>query len=124
MEGLTPTGGLSQYPFVGTVPVRGQSRLVGTQRQAGRDYPAAADGLVDDVDAVVLAIRPGHAQEQGQPAPEPEPPLFGEAPLEDEAVSFAPKIPALLLRNAVQKHLKVRPDTSRKLYARPLGHPP
>jgi hypothetical protein len=102
-------------------PVRTES--VRDQGQAWRDDPLAAD-LVDDIDAVVLPIRPGDAEEEREPPPEAEPPLLGKPRLEDELVPQAPKITTLLLRDAVEKDLKVRPDTSRKLHARSFGHPP
>ena len=105
---------------MGTVPIGGQS-LLEDQRQPGGDNPAAPR-VVDHVDAVVLAIGPGDAEEEGQPPPEPQAPLLGELGSEDELVSLAPKITTLLLRHAVQEDLKVRPDTSRKLHARSFGH--
>ena len=101
-----------------------KGRLVGDERQPRGDDAAAAGGLEEDVDAVVLAVRAGDAEEQRQPAPEAEPALLREPCLEDELVSLAAKIAPLLLRDAVQENLKVRPDTSRKLHARPFAHPP
>jgi len=107
---------------MGTVPIGGQS-LLEDQRQPGGDNPSPAR-FVDDVDAVVLPVRPCDAEEEREPAPEPEPPLLGEPRLEDELVAQAPKITTFLLRDAVNEDLKVRPDTSRKLDTRSFAHPP
>ena len=101
----------------------GWARLIRNQRQPRRDNPPTA-GLVDDINAVVLPIRPGDAEEEREPAPEAEPPLLGQPRLEDELVPQAPKITTLLLGDAVEEDLKVRPDTSRKLHARLFAHPP
>ena len=105
----------------GTRPV--WARSIFNQRQSRRDNPPTA-GVVDDIDAVVLSIRSGDAEEEREPAPEAEPPLLGQPHLEDEFVPQAPKITTFLLRNAVEEDLKVRPDTSRKLHARLFAHPP
>ena len=102
--------------------MRGQS-LLKDQRQPGRDNPSPAR-VVDDVDAVVLPVRPCDAEEEREPAPEAEPPLLGQPRLEDELVAQAPKVTTFLLRDAVDEDLKVRPDTSRKLHARSFAHPP
>ena len=107
---------------MGTVPIRGQS-LLNDQRQPGGDNPASAH-VVDDVDAVVLPVRPRDAEEEREPAQEAEPPLLGEPRLEDELVAQATKITTFLLRDAVDEDLKVRPDTSRKLDTRSFAHPP
>jgi hypothetical protein len=107
---------------MGTVPVWGQS-LLKRQRQPGGDNPSPAH-VVDDIDAVVLAVRPCDAEEEREPAPEAEPPLLGQPRLEDELVAQAPKITTFLLRDAVDEDLKVRPDTSRKLDTRSFAHPP
>ena len=63
---------------------------------ARRDDPPAV-ALVDDVDAVVLAVGAGDAEEEREPAPEAEPPLAGERPLEDELVALAAEVPPGLL---------------------------
>jgi len=102
--------------------MRGQS-LLKDQRQPGGDNPAAAS-VVDDVDAVVLPVRPCDAEEEREPAPEAESPLLGEPRLENELVAQAPKITTFLLGDTVDEDLKVRPDTSRKLDTRSFAHPP
>jgi len=108
-------------PGTGTRPV--ETRSVRSQGQAGRDHSAAVRP-VDHVDAVVLPIRSGDAEEEREPTPETEPALSGQPPLEDKLVPLAPKITTLLLGDSVEENLKVRPDTSRKLHARSFAHPP
>jgi len=93
------------------------------QRQPRCDYPLTVD-VIDDVDAVVLSVRPCDAEEEREPPPEPELALLGKSPLEEKLVTQAPKITTFLLRDAVEEDPKVRPDTSRKLHARSLAHPP
>jgi len=108
-------------PGRATGPVETPS--VRNEGQAGRDHSPAV-GPVDHVDAVVLPIRPGNAEEEREPTPETEPALSGQPPLEDKLVALAPKITTLLLGDSVEENLKVRPDTSRKLHARSFAHPP
>ena len=108
-------------PGKGTRPV--ETRSVRSQGQAGRDDPPPVRA-VHHVDAVVLPIRPGDPEEEREPTPETEPALSGQPPLEDKLVALAPKITTLLLRDAIEEDLKVRPDTSRKLDARSFAHPP
>jgi hypothetical protein len=108
-------------PGTGTRPV--VTRSVRNEGQAGRDHSPAIRA-VHHVDAVVLPIRAGNAEEEGEPTPETEPALPGQPPLEDKLVALAPKITTLLLGDSVEEDLKVRPDTSRKLHARSFAHPP
>ena len=79
--------------------------------------------LVDDVDAVVLPVRAGDAEEDRQPAPEPEAPLPGERPVEDELVPLPPEVPTGLLADAVHEDLEALAYPRREFYMRPLGHP-
>jgi hypothetical protein len=65
----------------------------------------AAVHLVDDVHAVVLPVRACDAEEEREPAPETEPALPGELPLEEELVPLTPEIVTLLLAHAVEKDL-------------------
>lgn len=74
---------------------------------------APTGGLVDHVDAVVLAVGACDAEEERQPAPEAEPPLAGELSLEDELVALAPKVTSRLLANAVQIDLVVIAEAGR-----------
>jgi hypothetical protein len=76
-----------------------------TKRSSGTACGAAV--LVDDVDAVVLPVRAGDAEEEREPTPEAEPALARERALEDERVPFAPKVLPRLLQNAVEIHLKL-----------------
>ena len=108
-------------PGTGTRPAETES--VRNQRKAGRDDSPALRA-VDHVDAVVLPVRPGHAEEEREPTPETEPALLGQPTPEDQLVALAPKITTLLLGDAVEEDLKVRPDPSRKLHARSFAHPP
>jgi hypothetical protein len=108
-------------PGTGTRPV--ETGSVRNQAQAGRDDSPAVHA-VDHVDTVVLPVRPGHAKEKREPTPETEPALLGQPTPEDQLVALAPKITTLLLGDAVEEDLKVRPDTSRKLHARSFAHPP
>ena len=62
----------------------------GSGHQPRRD-DAASVRLVDDVDGVVLAVRPGDASEEGEPAPEAEPPLARERAGEHERAPGAPR---------------------------------
>ena len=73
--------------------------------------PAVA--LVDDVDAVVLPVGAGDAEEEREPAPEAEPPFARQPPLEDELVALAPEVPAGLLDDAVDEHLEALADAGR-----------
>ena len=102
--------------------MRGQS-LRRDQRQPRGDHPSPPY-VVDDVDAVVLPVRPGDTEKERQPPPEAEATFFGEAALENQLVPQAPKITTFLLRDAVEEDLKVRPHTSRKLHPRSFAHPP
>jgi hypothetical protein len=69
--------------------------------------------LIDDVDAVVLAIGPGDAEEEGEPAPEAEPPLAGKRPLEDKLIARAAEVLARLLAHTIQEDLVLVSQTSR-----------
>jgi hypothetical protein len=73
--------------------------------------PAA--GLVDDVDAVVLAIGSGDAQEEREPAPKAKAALVGQAPFEHELVALAAKVLSRVLADAVQEDLVVVPQPGR-----------
>ena len=75
------------------------------QRQAGRDDPPTA-ALVDHVDAVVLPVGAGHAEEEREPAPEAELPFTRERPLEDELASLPPEVLPWLLDDAVGRRLR------------------
>ena len=79
----TPRHGLGVAAVGGKVYVIGGGTSPGSRsarrtslwrfdRQAGHDVAAAA-GLVDEVDAVVLAVRAGDPEEEREPAPEAEP---------------------------------------------------
>lgn len=82
---------------------------------------APACGLVDDVDAVVLAVGPRDTEEEREPAPEAEPALAGEAPFEDELVALAAKVLSGVLPDTVQEYLEVFAEPGWKLYARPFS---
>src|SRR2546423_2964575 len=86
--------------------------VLGPQRQLRCNRAAAVD-LVDHVDAVVLAVGPGDAEEEGEPAPEPEAPLAGEASLEDELAAFAAEVSAGLLADAVDVDLELLAQPAR-----------
>ena len=75
-------------------------RLTGPERKLARDYPLPA-AAVHDVDRVVLAVRAGDSEEEGEPAPEAEPALLGQRSFENERVSFHLEIPSFTLWNAV-----------------------
>src|SRR5438067_13388487 len=92
----------------------------GGNRKTRRDDPAAA-GLVDDVNTIVLAVRPCDTEKEGEPAPEAQPPLLREPVREDELVPAPHEISPFLLPDPVQEHLVAIPDSGRKSYAR-LGH--
>jgi hypothetical protein len=89
-------------PGTGTRPVETES--VRNQGEAGGDDSPAVRA-VDNIDAVVLPVRPGHAEEEREPTPETERALLRQPPLEDELVPLAPKITTLLLGDAVEEDL-------------------
>ena len=76
------------------------SRPNRAERKLARDHAVAATP-VHDVDGVVLPVRAGDSEEEREPAPEAQPALLGQRPLEHEGVSFDLVIRSLVLRNAV-----------------------
>lgn len=104
--------------------LRGQVKpLLGHEREARRDHPLRANA-VDDIDAVVLAIRARDPEEERQPPPEAEAPFLRELLLEDELVAFAPKITTWTLQDTVQVDLELARRARRKFDPRSPGHPP
>src|SRR5205807_1102905 len=55
-------------PRAGLEERRRRARLVGDEPEAGLDHPAPVP-LVDDVDRLVLAVRPGDPEPHRRPAP-------------------------------------------------------
>src|SRR4029453_13671427 len=84
------------------------------------DSPAA--GLVDDVHAVVLPVGTRHAEEHREPAPEAEPALPRQPPVEDELVALAAEVAPRLLEDAVHEDLERVAYAGREFHARPFSH--
>src|SRR5581483_2968804 len=77
--------------------------------------------LVDHVDTVVLLVRAGDAEEEGCPAPEPEPALTRERAPEDEFGAVTLVVHPLALAHSVHVDLDRTDGSDGKLHAR-LGH--
>ena len=78
---------------------------------------------MDDVDAVVLPVGAGDAQEEREPAPEAELPLTGQAAVEDELAAYTVVVLPGLLDDAVDEDLDGLAYTGWKFDARAFGHP-
>src|SRR5438067_4595376 len=94
--------------------------LASSNRQPGHHH-APPGRFVDDVNTIVLPVRSGDPEKEGQPAPEAERALLREGPLEHEVVTDSAVVDAPLLQHAVYVHLEPVSDTRRKLDAR-LDH--
>src|SRR5215210_8420270 len=77
------------------------------RRQAAR-HQASSAHLVDDVDGVVLAVGPREADEDGEPADEPEAALLRERAVEDELAPAHVEVSPPFLLHAVDVDLQWR----------------
>ena len=92
--------------------------LVLNDRQARGHEPPAAH-VVDDIDTIVLPVRPCDPEKEGCPAPEAELSLPCQAAAEHDLARLrATKSSALLLTDAVYVHLERGTDPSRQGHAR------
>src|SRR5262245_4171117 len=91
--------------------------LVRSDRQAsGHDPPAVH--VVDDIDTIVLPVRPRDTEKEGGPAPEAELSLLRQRAPEEELAAIADEVGALLLAHAVYVHLVRGTDATRQAHPR------
>src|SRR4029453_19195991 len=69
-------------------------------------HQASPVHLVEDVDGVVLAVGPGEAEEDREPAEESQPALLGERAAEDQLAAAQLEVPPSLLANALHVDLE------------------
>src|SRR5579862_774274 len=89
--------------------------------ETGLDHASAA-ARVDDVDGLVLAVRPRDPEPHRGPAPEAELPLFGERAGEDERSALQSEVASGLLADAVDVDLELLRDVGWQFNPRLLGH--
>src|SRR5688572_18859266 len=97
--------------------------LIGTVRggrpldvEPGHEADLAAGRRVLDVDAVVLAIRPGDPEEHQRPPKDPDPALLGQRPFEFEPAGAQDVVVALVLLDAVHPDTQRGPRATRKIH--------
>ena len=100
-----------------------RSGLVRLGLETGLDH-APAVALVDEVDCLVLAVRPRDPEPHRRPAPEAEPPFLRDRTREDERPALHFEVLAAALAHAADVHLERRRDVDRQFDPRALGHAP
>src|SRR5436190_7284531 len=95
--------------------------LVLDDRQASGHDPPVAYG-VDDIDTIVLPVRPRDTEKEGRPAPEAELSLLRQRAPEEELAPLADEVDPLLLADAVHVHLVGGTDPSRQGHPGTHGH--
>jgi len=96
-------------------------RLRADDRQARGHEPPAAH-FVDDIDTIVLPVRTGDTEKEGEPAPEAELPLLRHRSLKDENAPFTLVVAPLLLGHAVHEYLERLSDVGGKMDSGFDGH--
>src|SRR5947209_8775394 len=95
--------------------------LVWSDRQ-GRGHDPPAVHVVDDIDTIVLPVRPCDTEKEGCPAPEAELPFLGQRAPEDELVALTDEVGAGLLADAVDVDLERGADAPRQGHTREFRH--
>src|SRR5436190_16669522 len=86
--------------------------FVRSDRQAAGHGSPAVD-VVDDIDTIVLPVRPRDPEKEGHPAPEAQLSLLRQRAPEEELAPLADEVGALLLAHAVDVHLVGGADAPR-----------